>query len=49
MKMLGVTARGGPVGLLLRGPQIVLDGMPALVGQTRQPIVAEAGARAPAQ
>jgi len=48
-KMLGVTVQGGPVGLLLKGPKIVLDGLPKIIGQTKQAIVTEDGAQAPAQ
>ena len=42
-----VTVDGGPVGLLLRGAKITLDGVPTLRNQTRTAMVAEDGAILP--
>ena len=44
---VGVTVRGGPVGLLLHGPRTAVNGALNLAGQTVQPVQAEAGAIAP--
>jgi len=43
----GVTVQGGPVGLLLKGPKSLLEGLPTLHGQTGQAIVATDGAARP--
>jgi hypothetical protein len=47
LMMNDVTVQGGLVGLLLKGPKIVLDGMPVLQGQTQQAVVAQDGAVLP--